>query len=63
MVWFQQQVPLGEANMKRNLCVCVWLVACVVTLGLVVDAAAQVNTASLSGTVLDQQGCLCAAPR
>src|SRR5215467_10476035 len=46
--------------MQRRPRVCAWVVVCVlaltITLGFATSAAAQVNTATLSGTVSDPQG-------
>ena len=42
--------------MQRRPCVCAWAVVCLLALSLAVSAAAQVNTATLSGTVSDPQG-------
>ena len=48
-------VPSG-GDMQRRPCVCAWAVVCLMALSLAVIAAAQVNTATLSGTVSDPQG-------
>jgi hypothetical protein len=45
-----------EANMEHRWSVRAWVVLCVLTLVLAAAAAAQVNTATLSGTVMDPQG-------
>jgi Carboxypeptidase regulatory-like domain len=42
--------------MQRRPCVCAWVIVCVMLLGFAASAAAQVNTASLSGVVTDPQG-------
>jgi len=42
--------------MQRRPCVGAWAVVCLMALSLAVIAAAQVNTATLSGTVSDPQG-------
>jgi hypothetical protein len=42
--------------MQRRSCVCAWIVLCVLVLGFAAGAAAQVNTATLSGTISDPQG-------
>lgn len=42
--------------MRHRTCVCAWLVVCVLMLAFAVEAAAQVNTATLSGILTDPQG-------
>jgi hypothetical protein len=42
--------------MRRRQSVCAWMILCVLVLGWGVPAAAQMNTATLSGTITDPQG-------
>ena len=42
--------------MQRRPCVCAWAVLCLLVLSSAIGAVAQVNTATLSGTVTDPQG-------
>ena len=42
--------------MQRRPCVCAWAIVCLLALCLASNAAAQVNTATLAGTVIDPQG-------